>query len=62
MAYNKAKIVEAAQKNLNQGRISQAIVDYQQILRNEPRDQVTLMTIGDLFVRQGDTFQALEYF
>ena len=62
MAYNKAKIVEAAQKALNQGRISQAIVEYQQVLRHEPKDQVTLMTIGDLFVRQGDTFQALEYF
>ena len=62
MAYNKAKIVEAAQKALNQGRISQAIIEYQQVLRHEPKDQVTLMTIGDLFVRQGDTFQALEYF
>ena len=62
MAYNKARIIEAAQKSLNQGRISQAIVEYQQILRHEPKDQVTLMTIGDLFVRQGDTFQALEYF
>ncbi len=62
MAYNKAKIVEAAQKALNQGRVSQAIIEYQQVLRHEPKDQVTLMTIGDLFVRQGDTFQALEYF
>ncbi len=40
----------------------QAILEYQQILKNEPKDQVTLMTLGDLFVRQGDTFQALEYF
>ncbi|MBI3669661.1 MAG: tetratricopeptide repeat protein [Acidobacteria bacterium] len=62
MAFNKIKSVETAQKHLNQGRISQAIAEYQQILRQEPKDQVTLMTIGDLFVRQGDTFQALEYF
>ena len=62
MAYNKTKHLSAAQKYLQQGKMPQAILEYQQILKNEPRDQVTLMTLGDLFVRQGDTFQALEYF
>lgn len=62
MAYNKTKLVEAAQKYLNQGKVPQAIGEYQSILKYEPRDQITLMTIGDLYVRQGDTFQALEYF
>jgi len=62
MAYNKTKHLNAAQKYLQQGKMPQAILEYQQILKNEPKDQVTLMTLGDLFVRQGDTFQALEYF
>jgi len=62
MAYNKTRYVESAQKFLHQGKIAQAIGEYQQILKNEPKDQVTLMTVGDLFVRQGETFQALEYF
>jgi pilus assembly protein FimV len=62
MAYNKTKHLDAAQKYLQQGKLAQAIAEYQQILRNEPKDQVTLMTLGDLFVRQGETFQALEYF
>jgi len=62
MAYNKSKYVDAALKYLHQGKLAQAIGEYQQILKHEPRDQVTLMTVGDLFVRQGDTFQALEYF
>jgi tetratricopeptide (TPR) repeat protein len=62
MAYNKTKHLEAAQKYLNQGRISQAILEYQHILRHDTKDQITLMTIGDLYVRQGETFQALEYF
>src|ERR1700719_3776354 len=62
MAYNKSKLVANAQKLLHQGKVSQAIQEYVQILKHEPRDQVTLMTVGDLFVRQGDTFQALEYF
>lgn len=62
MAYHKSKHVEAAQKFLHLGKIAQAVSEYQVILKNEPKDQVTLMTVGDLFVRQGETFQALEYF
>jgi len=62
MAFNKQKVLDSAQKFLNQGKIPQAIAEYQQILRHEPKDQITLMTIGDLYVRGGDTHQALEYF
>jgi pilus assembly protein FimV len=62
MAYNKSKHVEAAQKLLNQGKVAQAIAEYQQILKYEPRDQVTLMTIGELYIRQGETIQAIDYF
>jgi len=62
MAYNKSKYVEAAQKLLNQGKVAQAIAEYQNILKYEPRDQVTLMTIGELYTRQGETFQAIDYF
>jgi tetratricopeptide (TPR) repeat protein len=62
MAYQKTKHVEAAQKFLHQGKIAPAISEYLAILKHEPKDQVTLMTVGDLFVRQGETFQALEYF
>src|SRR5579864_2899961 len=62
MAYNKSKHIDAAQKYLQQGKMPQAIAEYQTILKHEPKDQVTLMTVGDLYVRQGETFQALEYF
>lgn len=62
MAYNKSKLVANAQKLLHQGKVAQAIQDYVQILKHEPKDQATLMTVGDLYVRQGDTSQALEYF
>jgi pilus assembly protein FimV len=62
MAYQKAKHVEVAHKFLHQGKIAQAVTEYQIILRHEPKDQITLMTVGDLLVRQGETFQALEYF
>ncbi len=62
MAYNKSKHVETAQKLLNQGKVAQAIAEYQVILKYEPRDQVTLMTVGELYIRQGETFQAIDYF
>jgi tetratricopeptide (TPR) repeat protein len=62
MAYQKSKHAEAAQKYLHQGKIAQAVAEYLVILKHEPKDQITLMTVGDLYVRQGETFQALEYF
>jgi tetratricopeptide (TPR) repeat protein len=62
MALNKSKALESALKFMNQGRLPDAIREYQGILRMDPRDQVTLMTLGDLFVRQADLHQATEYF
>ncbi|NDQ57833.1 MAG: tetratricopeptide repeat protein [Acidipila sp.] len=62
MAFNKIKHVESAHKLLAQGKVPQAIGEYQQILKMEPNDQVTLMTVGDLYVRQGDSAQATSYF
>ncbi len=62
MAFNKNKALENALKYLNQGKPAQAIGEYQQILRHDPKDQATLMTVGDLFARQGDMPQAIEYF
>ena len=62
MAFNKSKALENALKFLNQGKVAQAIGEYQQILRHDAKDQATLMTVGDLFARQGDMPQAVEYF
>src|ERR1700679_91593 len=62
MAFNKSKALDSALKYLNQGKVNQAIAEYQQILRNDPKDQATLMTVGDLYARQGDMSHALEYF
>ncbi len=62
MSYNKSKLVANAQKLLHQGKVAQAIQEYLQILKHESKDQATLMTLGDLYVRQGETLQALEYF
>ncbi len=62
MAFNKTKLQESAQKFLGQGKIAQAIGEYLQVLRQDPKDQITLMTVGDLCVRLGETRQAVECF
>ncbi len=62
MAFNKSKALENALKSLNQGKVAQAVAEYQQILRHDSKDQATLMTVGDLFARQGDMPHAIEYF
>jgi len=62
MAFNKSKALESALKFLNQGKVAQAVSEYQQILRHDAKDQATLMTVGDLFARQGDMPHAIEYF
>ncbi len=62
MPFNKAKLLDAAQRFLNQGKVAQAIGQYQEILRYEPHDQITLMTLGDLYARIGDTAHAVEVF
>lgn len=62
MAFIKSKHLEAAQKYLSQGKLQQAIAEYEQILKSEPKDQITLMTLGDLYVRAGEIARALERF
>src|ERR1700689_288587 len=62
MAFNKSKALESAVKFLNQGKVAQAIAQSQQILRHDPKDQATLMTVGDLYARQADLGHAIEYF
>ncbi len=62
MAFNKNKALESALKFLNQGKVPQAISEYQQILRHDPKDQATLMTVGDLYARASDMPHAIEYF
>ena len=41
MAFNKSKALENALKLLNQGKVAQAIGEYQLILRADPKDQAT---------------------
>ena len=42
MAFNKSKALENALKFLNQGKVAQAIGEYQLILRNDPKESMSL--------------------
>src|ERR1700691_606993 len=62
MAFNKSKALESALKFLNQGKVAQAIAEYQQILGHDPKEAATLMTVRDLYPRHADLALDVEYF
>ena len=51
MAFEKAKVIKAAEKFLSQGKISAAIKEYRQIIKNDPT--TTLNMLGDLLAQGG---------
>ena len=59
---NKAKILRDAEKYVTSGKIPQAINEYLKIIKTDPHDVLTLNTIGDLYLRQGNVPEALRYF
>ncbi len=62
MAFHKAKALQEAEKSVAQGKISQAIKQYQQILENDPSDVSILNTVGDLYIRDRNTAEGLKQF
>jgi tetratricopeptide (TPR) repeat protein len=62
MAFDKAKVVRAAEKFLAQGKIPSAIKEYRQIVDNDPEDFTALNMLGDLHVRQNDKQEAIQCF
>ena len=62
MAFNKAKALQEAEKFVIQGKISQAIKRYFDILDRDPSDVVLLNTIGDLYIRDRNVPEGLKQF
>src|SRR5918912_1449856 len=62
MAFDKAKVVRAAEKYLAQGKIPAAIKEYRQIVENDPHDFTALNMLGELYVRQDDNQNAAQCF
>ncbi|HEY0727786.1 MAG TPA: tetratricopeptide repeat protein, partial [Pyrinomonadaceae bacterium] len=62
MAFDKAKVLKAAEKFLSQGKINSAIKEYRQIVDNDTDDLTTLNMLGDLYVRAGKKEEATQCF
>src|SRR5215470_10815522 len=62
MAFDKAKVLKAAEKFLSQGKINAAIKEYRQIVDNDADDLTTLNMLGDLYVRSGKKEDAVSCF
>jgi tetratricopeptide (TPR) repeat protein len=62
MAFDKAKAVNAAQKNLVQGKIAAAVQEYRRIADADPDDFTALNTLGDLYVRLDKQAEAVQCF
>jgi len=58
MAFEKAKVIKAAEKFLSQGKINAAIKEYRQIIAHDGDDLTTLNMLGDLLARAGEKEEA----
>jgi Flp pilus assembly protein TadD len=62
MAFEKAKVLKAAEKFLSLGNIAAAIGEYRQIVEHDGDDFTALNMLGDLCVRNGKKQEATTYF
>ncbi len=60
--FNKQKVLSAAEKFVQQGKLQNAIAEYDKILKHDPNDLTVNNTIGDLYARLGDSNKAIESF
>src|ERR1041385_1755124 len=60
--FNKQKVLSAAEKCVQQGKLQNAISEYQKILKHDPKDLTVMNTIGDLHARVGERDKAIECF
>ena len=60
--FNKAKVLASAEKFVQQGKLHNAITEYEKVVEKEPKDLTVLNTIGDLYARLGQNEKAGEFF
>jgi tetratricopeptide (TPR) repeat protein len=60
--FNKQKVLSAAEKFVQQGKLQNAIAEYDKILKHDAKDLTVNNTIGDLYARLGDSSKAVECF
>lgn len=52
--FNKQKVLASAEKYVQQGKLQNAISEYEKILKNDPKDLTVTNTVGDLYSRMGE--------
>src|SRR6516225_218840 len=60
--FNKQKVLASAEKYVQQGKLQNAIAEYEKILKNDPKDLTVTNTVGDLYARIGEIDKATECF
>src|SRR5947199_2571046 len=60
--FNKQKALSTAEKFVQQGKLPNAIAEYEKILKADPKDLTVSNTVGDLYARLGQNEQAIECF
>jgi pilus assembly protein FimV len=60
--FNKQKVLSAAEKYVQQGKMQNAIAEYEKVLKADPKDLTVTNTVGDLYSRLGEADKATECF
>jgi tetratricopeptide (TPR) repeat protein len=60
--FNKQKVLSAAEKFVQQGKLQNAISEYEKIIKADAKDLTVLNTVGDLYSRLGESDRAIECF
>jgi len=60
--FNKQKVLANAEKYVQQGKLQNAIAEYEKVLKNDPKDLTVTNTVGDLYSRIGESDKATECF
>ena len=60
--FNKQKVLSAAEKHVQQGKLPNAITEYEKVLKADPKDLTVMNTVGDLYARLGQNDKAVDCF
>src|SRR5882724_3928513 len=60
--FNKQKVLSAAEKFVQQGKLQNAITEYEKIIKADAKDLTVLNTVGDLYSRLGESDRAIACF
>jgi tetratricopeptide (TPR) repeat protein len=60
--FNKQKVLAAAEKYVQQGKLQSAVSEYEKILKHDAKDLTVMNTVGDLYSRIGESDKATQCF